>query len=93
VQLRQANFGTIVLAKRTPQLASQESCAYTDFAADSECSPRFVKREPGVDERGGEGMSAKTTRSSAFFLPHITGYFLKPLFSGREGGVAHERCR
>src|SRR5260370_32736929 len=36
--LPQEDFGVFVLAVRTVQLASAQSCPYTDFAADSRCS-------------------------------------------------------
>jgi len=56
-----------VLAGRTAQLASAESCAYTDFAADSQrSSESFIAIR--LDLRGGEGMSSTATRPDTSYL-------------------------
>src|SRR5260370_2623092 len=44
--LPQEDFELFVLAERTVQLASPESCAYTDFAADSQRSSRIIHCDP-----------------------------------------------
>src|SRR5712691_5729528 len=44
--LRQENFESFVLAESTVQLAYPESCAYTDFAADSQRSSRVMQCDP-----------------------------------------------
>jgi len=43
--MRQENFECFVLAEKTGQLASPESCAYTEIAASSQRNFRVMKFE------------------------------------------------
>src|SRR5438477_7738100 len=97
--LPQEDFELLVPAERTVQLAYQESCAYTDFVADSQRSSRVIPCDRlGLTRRRGHVFDGDPARlkllpQKAAFFYRVTsrwgifgGAFLVQQFGARQPG-------